>query len=139
MEGAMAQRVETGKKIGPHFPEELGSLAGRPFTWRPDGVFTFGDAMSQAEINQVLAIVAVHDPTRPATPPGNPLARQYDANELVRAVVLAITDRINQVRTQPTRELPPITPAQIRQAIIDKGTGVVKRAVRIEIAFGPPS
>lgn len=55
-------------KIGPSFPVELkqAGLLGLPFAWSADGQFSFDSSMSQAQKDAVLAIVVVHDPTKPA-------------------------------------------------------------------------
>lgn len=44
----------------------VAGLAGLPFSWTAEGVFSFDDAMSEAQRAQVLAVHAAHDPTLPA-------------------------------------------------------------------------
>lgn len=53
--------------IGPNFANELqaAGLLGLPFTWNGLGEFNFSEAMTQLQIDAVLAVFAAHDPTAP--------------------------------------------------------------------------
>lgn len=56
------------KPIGPIFSQELAAagLLGLPFAWVADGSFTFSDAMTREQIDDVLAVYEAHDPTKTA-------------------------------------------------------------------------
>lgn len=58
------------KRIGPTFVTELqvAGLLGLPFSWGPDGVITYGAAMTPAQIAAVEAVYAAHDPDRQPPP-----------------------------------------------------------------------
>lgn len=66
----------TQKRIGPSFPSELEAarLLGLPFSWGEDGQFSFDPAMTQAQIDEVLAVYEEHDPEEPAPEPQPTLA-----------------------------------------------------------------
>ena len=55
--------------IGPSFPFELAAagLLGLPFSWTPDGQFTYDPSLTQAQIAAVQAVVAKHNPSTPTT------------------------------------------------------------------------
>lgn len=55
------------KKIGPNFHYELGAagLLGLPFGYSSDGEFTFNEAMTQEQIDAVMAVYEAHDPDTP--------------------------------------------------------------------------
>lgn len=59
-------------KIGPTFPDEI-AAAGISFegwSWNIiDGTFSFNDDVPQATRDAVLAVYAVHDPTKQTVPP----------------------------------------------------------------------
>lgn len=57
-------------RIGPSFAEELAAagLMGLPFTWGPDGRFTWDPALRPEQRQQVLDVYRRHDPTRPGPP-----------------------------------------------------------------------
>jgi hypothetical protein len=60
----------TSKNIGQSFPSEL-TAAGAPtdgFSWTADGVITFIDSVTQAQKDAVNAVLAAHDPAKPAPP-----------------------------------------------------------------------
>lgn len=52
--------------IGETFYSELlaAGLVGLPFSWSADGDLYFGEAMTQAQIDAVLSVVAAHDATK---------------------------------------------------------------------------
>lgn len=66
------------KAIGPSFPEELAAagLTGLPFAWGADGTFSFGPQMVQAQVDQVLAVYAAHNPITPGTKPAKDKDRE---------------------------------------------------------------
>jgi hypothetical protein len=55
--------------IGPSFPSELAAagLTGLPFSWTPDGSFTFSPEMIETDISAVQAVYAKHSPSTPTT------------------------------------------------------------------------
>lgn len=74
------------KAIGKTFSAELSAagLLGLPFAWGEDGDITFNAAMTQPQIDAVLAVYEAHDPQ--ATPPWSPDATLWklrEARELV--------------------------------------------------------
>jgi hypothetical protein len=73
------------KRIGSAFSEELAAagLAGLPFSWNEDGEVTYGPTVTAEQRAAVAAVLAAHDPQKPATPkPG----------ELRRAALLSIAE-----------------------------------------------
>src|SRR5258708_4590840 len=52
------------KAIGPTFSAELvtAGLIGLPFTWGADGMFSFDQSMTAAQISAVQAVYAAHNP-----------------------------------------------------------------------------
>jgi hypothetical protein len=57
-------------RIGPSFDAELraAGLAGEAFSWGSDGKIEFREDVPRATRDQVMAVLAAHDPTRPAPP-----------------------------------------------------------------------
>lgn len=55
--------------IGPHFSEELqaAGLLGLPFAWGADGTLTLDPSLTEQQRTAILALVAAHDYTVPAT------------------------------------------------------------------------
>ncbi|MNL05103.1 hypothetical protein D3C87_1256840 [compost metagenome] len=56
--------------FGPAFFSELeaAGLVGRSFSWFPDGLVMYGDDLTGAERETLDAVVAAHDPDKPAPP-----------------------------------------------------------------------
>ncbi len=70
--------------------------------------------------NDIASAQTVLD-TAPALTAQRLAQNELDALSIVlRALVLALVDPINQLRTQPTQAFPAVTPAQAFQAIRDK-------------------
>lgn len=55
------------KPIGPSFSDELktAGLLGLPFSWGSDGIIQYDARMTQAQIDEVNAVYAAHDPIKP--------------------------------------------------------------------------
>lgn len=71
--------------IGPAFIEELAAadLIGLPFCWGDDGSVQYDERMTAEQRAAVAAVIAAHDPQKPATP---------KPAELRRAALLSIAD-----------------------------------------------
>lgn len=90
------------KAIGPTFSEELrvAGLAGLPFSWAPDGSFTFDPRMTPEQIAAVRAVLAAHDPTKTLQPPVKlaPLLATVEADGAtpgpVKALLAALVARV---------------------------------------------
>lgn len=91
--------------IGPSFGSELAAagLLGLAFSWGTDGQIQFHETVPQAIRDQVAAVLAVHDPRKPAPPPVTPRA--------FRAALLAQLDGADRAaklaRAQTLRERAP--------------------------------
>ena len=72
-------------KIGPAFIEELeaAELLGLPFAWGDDGSVQYDERMTAEQRAAVAAVLAAHDPQKPATP---------KPAELRRAALLSIAE-----------------------------------------------
>lgn len=59
-------KTKIKKAIGPTFHGELlaAGLIGLPFGWSGDGGLTFDDAMTQEQVDAVLAVYEAHDPSK---------------------------------------------------------------------------
>lgn len=77
--------------IGPAFIEELAaaSLLGLPFAWGDDGSVQYDERMTAEQRAAVAAVLAAHDPQKPATP---------KPAELRRAALLSIADHPEAVQ-----------------------------------------
>lgn len=55
--------------IGPRFAEELAAAGvfGLPFSWDANGNITWGAAITPAQRATILAVIAAHNPSAPAT------------------------------------------------------------------------
>jgi hypothetical protein len=52
------------KNIGEHFAQEIeaAGLTGLPFSWGDDGKIEFGDSLTQAQVDSIVALYDAHDP-----------------------------------------------------------------------------
>ena len=71
------------KPIGPSFASEIAraGLAGRAFSWTPDGNLIFDAEATQELKDAVLAVVVAHDPEAPALPAVPQVVSRFQGRE----------------------------------------------------------